>query len=64
MGLIKQEFKKVCKFDVFCRIIIAILLSPKINILNLGDDVAIGLGENPEKIRFVTLMVGVFYILL
>ena len=26
MGLIKQEFKKVCKFDVFCRIIIAILL--------------------------------------
>ncbi|MBS5822920.1 MAG: iron ABC transporter permease [Clostridium argentinense] len=38
-------------------LIIAILLSPKINILNLGDDVAIGLGENPEKIRFATLMV-------
>ncbi len=38
-------------------LIIAILLSPKINILNLGDDVAIGLGENPEKIRFITLMV-------
>ncbi|MBE6050738.1 MAG: iron ABC transporter permease [Clostridium sp.] len=36
--------------------IIAILLSPKINILSLGDDVAIGLGENPEKIRFMTLM--------
>lgn len=36
--------------------IIAVLLSPKINILNLGDDVAIGLGENPEKIRFMTLM--------
>lgn len=36
---------------------IAILLSQKINILNLGDDVAIGLGENPEKIRFITLMV-------
>ncbi|WP_294155619.1 iron ABC transporter permease [uncultured Clostridium sp.] len=34
----------------------AVLLSPKINILSLGDDVAIGLGENPEKIRFVTLM--------
>ena len=30
---------------------------PKINILNLGDDVAIGLGESPEKIRFITLMV-------
>ncbi|MBU5484188.1 iron ABC transporter permease [Clostridium sp. MSJ-11] len=38
-------------------LIIAILLSPKINILNLGDDVAIGLGESPEKIRFTTLMV-------
>ncbi|MBU6134244.1 iron ABC transporter permease [Clostridium tertium] len=38
-------------------LIIAILLSAKINILNLGDDVAIGLGENPEKIRFATLMV-------
>lgn len=38
-------------------LIIAILLSSKINILNLGDDVAIGLGENPEKIRFATLMI-------
>ncbi|MEG1254388.1 iron ABC transporter permease [Clostridium sp.] len=38
-------------------LIIAILLSPKINILNLGDDVAIGLGENPQRIRFTTLMV-------
>ena len=36
---------------------IAILLSPKINILNLGDDVAIGLGENPDRIRFTTLIV-------
>ena len=38
-------------------LIIAILLAPKINILNLGDDVAIGLGQNPEKIRTVTLLV-------
>ena len=38
-------------------IIITMILSPKINILNLGDDVAIGLGESPEKIRFITLMV-------
>lgn len=36
---------------------IAILLSPKINILNLGDDVAIGLGQNPDRIRFTTLIV-------
>lgn len=37
-------------------LIIAILLAPKINILNLGDDVAIGLGQNPEKIRAATLL--------
>ena len=38
-------------------LIITMILSPKINILNLGDAVAIGLGESPEKIRFITLMV-------
>lgn len=38
-------------------IVLAILLSTKINILNLGDDVAIGLGENPDKIRIVTLII-------
>ena len=38
-------------------LIITMILSPKINILNLGDDVAIGLGESPAKIRFITLMV-------
>ena len=38
-------------------LIITMILSPTINILNLGDDVAIGLGESPEKIRFITLMV-------
>ncbi|HCW53625.1 MAG TPA: iron ABC transporter permease [Clostridium sp.] len=37
-------------------LIVGILLSPKINILNLGDDVAIGLGQNPQKIRFITLI--------
>ena len=38
-------------------LVLAILLSTKINILNLGDDVAIGLGENPDKIRIVTLII-------
>jgi iron complex transport system permease protein len=37
-------------------LLIAILLSSKINILSLGDDVAIGLGQNPDKIRFTTLI--------
>ena len=50
------DFKVVLIVGVI-GMIIAVLLSPKINILNLGDDVAIGLGENPEKIRFMTLMV-------
>ena len=51
-----QDFKLVLVVGII-GLIIGILLSPKINILNLGDDVAIGLGENPEKIRFMTLMV-------
>lgn len=50
------DFKLILVVGVI-GLIIAILLSGKINILNLGDDVAIGLGENPEKIRFTTLMV-------
>lgn len=33
-----------------------VFLSPRINILNLGDDVAIGLGESPERIRIITLI--------
>ena len=50
-----SDFKLVSIIGIL-GLIIAILLSPKINILNLGDDVAIGLGENPERIRFITLM--------
>ena len=50
-----SDFKLVLAVGVI-GLIIAMLLSSKINILNLGDDVAIGLGENPEKIRFTTLM--------
>ena len=35
---------------------IALFLAPKINIVNLGEDVCIGLGENPVKIRMITLL--------
>ncbi|MBD7911024.1 MULTISPECIES: iron ABC transporter permease [Clostridium] len=38
-------------------LIIGILLSNKINVLSLGDDVAISLGQNPERIRLITLLV-------
>ncbi|MBM6836835.1 iron ABC transporter permease [Clostridium saudiense] len=50
------DFKLVFFIGVI-GLIIAMMLSQKINILNLGDDVAIGLGQSPEKIRFTTLMV-------
>ncbi len=37
-------------------IFLAMLLSPKINIVSLGEDVCIGLGANPTKIRMYTLL--------
>lgn len=38
-------------------LILAMLLSRKINILSLGDDVAISLGENPQKIKLLTFLI-------
>jgi iron complex transport system permease protein len=38
-------------------LIIAVFLSKKINVLSLGDDVAVSLGQNPERIRLITLIV-------
>lgn len=37
-------------------IILALTLSHKVNIVNLGEDVAIGLGVNPVKIRIFTIL--------
>ncbi|MDD6796233.1 MAG: iron ABC transporter permease [Clostridiaceae bacterium] len=51
-----QDFRLVSIIAIV-GLIIACFLSTKINILNLGDDVAIGLGENPDKIRLITLLV-------
>ncbi|MDS0526249.1 iron ABC transporter permease [Clostridium sp. SHJSY1] len=50
------DFKLVAVVGII-GLIIGILLSNKINILSLGDDVAISLGQNPEKIRLITLIV-------
>ena len=36
--------------------VIALFMAPKINVVNLGEDVCIGLGENPAKIRMLTLL--------
>lgn len=38
-------------------VLLTILLSYKINLLSLGDDVATGLGVNPYQIRFYTLII-------
>lgn len=37
-------------------VILAMILSHKINIVSLGEEVAIGLGINPVKIRFFTII--------
>lgn len=36
--------------------ILALTLSKRINVVNLGEDVAIGLGENPVRVRTYTLL--------
>lgn len=51
-----SDFKLVAVVGII-GLIIAMLLSKKINILSLGDDVAISLGENPERIRLITLLI-------
>lgn len=38
---------------------VALLLSNKLNVLNLGDDLAQGLGENVEVLRIILLVVAV-----
>lgn len=38
-------------------LIIVMILAKKINVLSLGDDVAIGLGISPEKTRFTVLII-------
>ncbi len=51
-----QEFKLVAVLGS-AGLAAAILLSGKINILSLGDDVAVGLGQNPERIRLITILI-------
>ena len=36
--------------------VVSLLLSRKINTLSLGEEVCIGLGQNPVKIRLYTLL--------
>jgi len=44
----------------FLSILITLLLPQKLNILSLGDEVAIGLGMNVEKIRFLFIVLSSF----
>ncbi|MFV0393068.1 MAG: FecCD family ABC transporter permease [Coprobacillaceae bacterium] len=43
-------------FSIIC-IVILIFLSYRINIVNLGEDIAIGLGENPSRVRMIVILV-------
>lgn len=37
--------------------LLGLLLAKRINIVNLGEDVAVGLGEKPMQVRFLTLLI-------
>jgi iron complex transport system permease protein len=51
-----SDFKLVMLVGIL-GLILGMLLSKKINILSLGDDVAIGLGEKPEKVKLITFLI-------
>lgn len=51
-----SDFKLVMIFGII-GLFLAMLMSKKINILSLGDDVAISLGENPERIKLLTFII-------
>lgn len=38
-------------------VILALMLSGRINIVNLGEEVAVGLGENPAKVRIYSFLI-------
>lgn len=38
-------------------IVLLILLSHRINVVNLGEDIAIGLGENPARVRTIVILI-------
>ncbi|MFV0519261.1 MAG: FecCD family ABC transporter permease [Lachnospirales bacterium] len=50
-----ETLKILMPIGIVCTIY-TFVLAPKINIVNLGEDICIGLGEDPVKIRFKTLL--------
>lgn len=58
-GLVSANFEGVKMLVILGGIafIFAMLLSKKITILSLGEEVAIGLGENTNKIRFLSILI-------
>lgn len=41
-------------------VILAIIMSPKITILSLGEEIAVGLGQKTNLIRFIGIMIVIF----
>ncbi|MCR6514037.1 iron ABC transporter permease [Clostridium sp. LY3-2] len=58
-GLVSANFEGVKMLVILGGIafVFAMLLSKKITILSLGEEVAIGLGENTNKIRFLSILI-------
>lgn len=58
-GLVSANFEGVKTLVILGGIafVFAMLLSKKITILSLGEEVAIGLGENTNKIRFLSILI-------
>lgn len=57
-GLVNSNWESVkllCVFGGFALFLI-LFLSPKITLLSLGDEVAVGLGENIHHIRLITIL--------
>lgn len=50
-----NSVRLVLVVGVIC-VILSMLLAKRINIVNLGEDVAVGLGENPVKVRVFTFL--------
>ncbi|MGL5867766.1 FecCD family ABC transporter permease [Clostridium chrysemydis] len=58
-GLVSANFEGVKMLVILGGIafVFSMLLSKKITILSLGEEVAIGLGENTNKIRFLSILI-------
>ncbi len=57
---VKWEGVKLLAIVGGSALIAAIILSPKITILSLGEEVAIGLGQKTNTVRFISIIIVIF----